>query len=59
MIKEFVLLALIQVPPMEEAVFELQPVGYFETMRECQLSRKVKLVSKEAPSYQCVKRSFE
>jgi hypothetical protein len=59
MIKEFVLLALLQVAPTEEAVFELTPVEYFETMRECQLSRKVKLVSKNAPSYECMKRSFE
>jgi hypothetical protein len=59
MIKEFVLLALLQVAPTEEAVFELTPVGYFETMRECQLSRKVKVVSKNAPSYECMKRSFE
>jgi hypothetical protein len=54
-----VLLALLQVAPTEEAVFELTPVEYFETMRECQLSRKVKLVSKNAPSYECMKRSFE
>jgi hypothetical protein len=59
MIKEFVLLALLQVAPTEEAVFELTPVEYFETMRECQLSRKVKVVSKNAPSYECMKRSFE
>jgi hypothetical protein len=59
MIKEFVLLALLQVAPTEEAVFELTPVEYFETMRECQLSRKVKVVSKNAPSYEYMKRSFE
>ena len=59
MIKEFVLLALMQVPPTSEAVFELQPVEYFETMQECQLSRKVRVVSKDTPSFQCMRRDFQ
>jgi hypothetical protein len=56
MIKEFVLIALIQVPPLSEAAFELQPVEYHQTLRECELSRKVKLMAKDAISYQCLKR---
>lgn len=59
MIKEFVLLALMQVPNADIATYDLQPVEYFETMRECQLSRKVKVVSKDAPSYQCMRRDFK
>lgn len=58
MLKEFVLLALIQVPSPDYAEYELQPIEYHQTMRECQLSRKVKLVTKEAPSYQCMKRDI-
>lgn len=59
MLKEFVLIALIQVPPMSEAVYEPQVVEYFETMRECQLTRKVKLVAKDALSYECARRDFK
>ena len=61
MLKEFVLVALMQVPtyvPEEPSTYELRPVSYHETMRECLLSRRVKLVTKEAPSYECMRRDF-
>jgi hypothetical protein len=62
MIPEFVLLALVQVPtlvPSEPTTYELQPIEYHHTMRDCQLSRKVKLVSVKTPSYECLRRDFK
>lgn len=56
MIKEFILLALMQVPSPDQAEYELQPIEYHQTMRECELSRKVKLMAKDSISYQCLKR---
>lgn len=59
MVKEFVLLALMQVPSADIATYDLQPVEYFETMHECQLNRKVRVVTKDAPSFQCMRRDFK
>jgi hypothetical protein len=62
MIKEFVLLALVQVPTYVQespTTYELQPVEYHETMQQCQLSRKVKLVSKGVLSFECLRRDFK
>jgi hypothetical protein len=61
MIKEFVLLALVQVPtyvPEDPSTYELQPIEYFQTMRECRLSRKVKITTKQTPSYECLRRDM-
>lgn len=62
MIKEFVLVALIQVPthiPEEPTTYELRPIEQHSTMRECQLSRKVKLPTNKIPSYQCLRRDID
>ena len=62
MIKEFVLLALIQVPthvPSDPMTYELQPVSYHETMRDCQLAKKVTLATLKVPSYECLRRDFK
>jgi hypothetical protein len=62
MIKEFVLLALVQVPtyiPDAPSTYELQPIEYHSTMRECQLSRKVKIATKQTPSFECLRRDFQ
>ena len=55
MIETIVLLALVQVPPMDEANYELQVVERFNTTQECELSRKVKLQHKPAlvQGYKC------
>jgi hypothetical protein len=62
MIKEFVLLALVQVPtlsPDEPITYELQPIEYHATMRECQLSRKVRIRTIKTPSYECLRKDFQ
>jgi hypothetical protein len=61
MIKEFVLIALVQVPtyvPDEPSTYELRPVEYHSTMQECKVSLKTKVPNNKTPSYQCLRRDF-
>lgn len=62
MIKEFVLVALVQVPTYvleEPTTYEVQPIEYHATMKECQLSRKVKIATNKTPSFQCLRRDVD
>ena len=59
MIKEFVLIILIQVPSATEAVFEIQAQEYFETMKACRIALEAKLSTSKAVSHQCLKISVD